>query len=89
MSKSDLIAIRVHELALYTINTRKTVRETAKNLKLTKSTVHKDLTERLPKINRDLYERVREVLDYNKEQRSYRGGRATKEHWRAKANQNR
>lgn len=55
-----------------------TVRETAKIFHAGKSTVHKDVTERLPLIDKDLFERVRKVLDVNLSERHIRGGIATK-----------
>ncbi|MEG1206320.1 MAG: sporulation transcriptional regulator SpoIIID, partial [Angelakisella sp.] len=55
-----------------------TVRETAKRFDISKSTVHKDVTERLRKVNFPLYEQVKEVLEKNKQERHIRGGQATK-----------
>ncbi|MBQ2720350.1 MAG: sporulation transcriptional regulator SpoIIID [Clostridia bacterium] len=69
---------RCEILALYLIENSATVRSTAANYKISKSTVHKDITARLCQINRPLYERVRTVLDSNKAQRHIRGGQATK-----------
>jgi len=69
---------RVIEVAEYIINTQKTVRETAKKFSISKSTVHKDVTERLLKINPELANRIRDVLEYNKAERHIRGGEATK-----------
>ncbi len=63
-----------------------TVRETAKFLGVSKSTVHKDVSERLQKINAALYEKVEEVLQKNKRERHLRGGKATKEKY-AKLNE--
>lgn len=54
------------------------MRDTAKVFGVSKSTVHKDVTERLPKINRDLADRVKLVLDTNKAERHLRGGEATR-----------
>lgn len=56
-----------------------TVRSTAKAFGISKSTTHKDLTERLPKNNRGLYKEVKQVLELNKQERHIRGGLATKE----------
>ena len=75
--KSD-IEQRTIELAEYIIETRSTVRAAAKRYGVSKSTVHKDLTERLKAINRPLYLRVKEILDVNKAERHIRGGIATK-----------
>ena len=69
---------RCEELAEYIIKTECTVREAAKKFSISKSTVHKDITERLPKINANLYRQVKHVLDKNKAERHLRGGQATK-----------
>ena len=69
-------AIRLGE---YIIENRTTVRESAKVFGISKSTVHKDLTSRLPHLNSGLYKEVREILDINKEERHLRGGEATKQ----------
>lgn len=64
--------------AEHIIGTGATVRETAKRFDISKSTVHKDVTERLRKVNYPLFEQVREVLEKNKQERHIRGGQATK-----------
>ncbi len=69
---------RAIELAHYIIENGATVRAAAKRYGISKSTVHKDITERLPKINVALASQVKKVLDYNKAQRHLRGGEATK-----------
>lgn len=69
---------RCETLAVYLIENNTTVRSTAGKFGISKSTVHKDVTQRLAEINRPLYEQVREVLDANKAQRHLRGGEATK-----------
>ena len=69
---------RACDLAVYMIENRTTVRATAKKFGISKSTVHKDLQDRLPYINRSLYLQVKEVLDTNKAQRHIRGGLATR-----------
>jgi len=69
---------RVCALAAYIIENRATVRAAAKRFGVSKSTVHKDLKDRLPFINRPLYVQVKEVLDENKAQRHIRGGIATR-----------
>ncbi|HZJ58317.1 MAG TPA: sporulation transcriptional regulator SpoIIID [Clostridia bacterium] len=74
----DYIEERVIEIACYIIETGATVRETAKVFKVSKSTVHKDVSERLPKVNQTLWAGVKKVLDQNKAERHIRGGRATK-----------
>lgn len=65
-------------LGEYIIDTGATVRATAKVFKISKSTVHKDVTERLFNINRDLYRQVDAVLQKNKRERHIRGGLATR-----------
>ena len=74
----DTIDQRACELAVYMIENGATVRSTAKKFGISKSTVHKDLQNRLPKCNKQLYEQVRNVLDVNKQERHIRGGMATK-----------
>ena len=69
---------RAIELAQYIIDSKDTVRGTAKKFGISKSTVHKDVSERLLKINPALAKEVREVLDENKSERHIRGGMATK-----------
>ena len=69
---------RACQLALYLIENRATVRAAAGKFGVSKSTVHKDLSERLPAYNRALYLQVKEVLDENKAQRHIRGGLATR-----------
>ena len=75
---ADTIEERACELAVYIIETGATVRAAAKRFGISKSTVHKDLSQRLPYCNRHLYRQVRTVLDTNKAQRHIRGGQATK-----------
>ena len=65
-------------LAHYIIETKDTVRSTAKKFGVSKSTVHKDVSDRLLKINPVLAKEVREILDENKAERHLRGGMATK-----------
>ena len=69
---------RAVKLARYIIDSKDTVRGTAKKFGISKSTVHKDLSQRLENINHSLYLEVREVLDENKAERHIRGGMATK-----------
>ena len=76
---TDTIEDRACELAVYIIQTGATVRSAAKHFGVSKSTVHKDLSQRLPQCNRALYIQVRQVLDFNKAQRHIRGGLATKQ----------
>lgn len=70
---------RAVEIAAYIIEHNATVRQTAKAFGVSKSTVHKDVTERLVQINPDLANKARRVLDVNKSERHIRGGMATKE----------
>ena len=74
----DYIIERVVEIANYIVESGATVRETAKVFKVSKSTVHKDVSERLAKINPTLWVEVKKVLEQNKAERHIRGGRATK-----------
>ena len=69
---------RACDLAEYLLANNTTVRAAAKQFGVSKSTVHKDLTERLEKINPALYDRVQEVLYTNKKERHIRGGMATR-----------
>jgi len=75
---ADTIEKRACELAVYIIENGATVRATAQHFGISKSTVHKDLTQRLPNCSRSLYLQVREILDLNKAQRHIRGGIATR-----------
>ena len=74
----DTMDERACELAVYMIETGATVRAAAQHFGISKSTVHKDLSQRLPQYNKLLYEQVRKVLDINKQERHIRGGMATK-----------
>ena len=69
---------RAVELGEYIIQSKATVRKTAKKFGISKSTVHKDVSERLPKIQPQLYPEVKKVLEQNKKERHIRGGLATK-----------
>ena len=73
---------RAERLALYIIENRTTVRAAAQKFGISKSTVHKDISDRLPQFNRALYLQVKEVLDVNKVQRHIRGGIATRKKYR-------
>jgi len=74
----DYIRMRVQEVANYIYETKATVRQTAKIYGVSKSTIHKDVTERLLKIDPELANRVKKVLKFNKAERHIRGGEATK-----------
>jgi putative DeoR family transcriptional regulator (stage III sporulation protein D) len=69
---------RACDLAVYIIESKATVRSAAKKFGISKSTVHKDLSERLEHINRPLYLQVKEVMEFNKAERHIRGGLATR-----------
>lgn len=71
-------------LAEYIIEQHSTVRATAKKFGVSKSTVHKDLTERLKKVNPQLYQQVRKILDINKQERHIRGGLATRQKYQSR-----
>ena len=75
----DYIEERAIEVANYIIEQNATVRQTTKKFGISKSTVHKDVTERLEEIDPALAKRTRMVLDVNKSERHIRGGMATKE----------
>lgn len=74
----DYIKERTIKIGKYIVETRNTVRMIAKEFGVSKSTVHKDLTERLPEINPELASKVKEILEYHKSVRHLRGGEATK-----------
>ena len=69
---------RAQRLALYILETQPTVRAAAGRFGISKSTVHKDISERLPRFDRPLYLQVKQVLDENKAERHIRGGIATR-----------
>ena len=75
----DYIEERVIKCAEYIVATGCTVRACSAHFSISKSTVHKDVTERLREINADLYETVREILEVNLKERHIRGGNATRE----------
>jgi len=75
---SNRIEERVIEVAHYIIDSKDTVRGSAKKFGVSKSTIHKDVSQRLEKINKALYIEVRKILDENKAERHIRGGLATK-----------
>ena len=78
----DYIEERAVEIANYIIDNNATVRQTAKRFGISKSTVHKDVTDRLRQINPELADRTRCVLDVNKAERHIRGGLATREKYK-------
>lgn len=74
----DYIQRRVLQICAYILETRATVRQAARVFNVSKSTVHKDMTERLPSLNKKLAQKVRAVLNANKAERHLRGGEATR-----------
>lgn len=74
----DNIEQRACELAVYIIENRTTVRAAAKKFGISKSTVHKDLSQRLMYVNRPLYLQVKQIMEQNKAERHIRGGMATR-----------
>lgn len=81
---ADTIEQRACALAVYIIESGATVRTAARHFGISKSTVHKDLSQRLPQYNKNLYRQVRRVLDENKAQRHIRGGMATRKKYQAR-----
>ena len=82
---SDTIEERACLLAVYIIETGATVRATAQHFGISKSTVHKDLVQRLPQYNPVLYSQVRKILELNKAQRHIRGGLATRRKYKGES----
>ena len=78
----DYIEERAVEIASYIIEHKATVRQTAKKFGVSKSTIHKDVTERLRQINPGLAAEVRKVLDVNQSERHIRGGLATRKKYK-------
>ena len=74
----SIIVKRIIDEAKYMIKTKKTVRDISKAFNVSKSTVHKDLHERLEEINLKLYDKINAILIYHKEIRHIRGGQSTK-----------
>lgn len=74
----DYMEQRALDIAQYIIDSGATVRTAAQVFKISKSTVHKDVSERLEKINKGIWEQTKSVLDKNKSERHIRGGNATK-----------
>ena len=73
----NYIMERVEEVANYIIETESTLRDTANVFMISKSTAHTDMTVRLPQVDPEKYEKVREVLDKNLAERHIRGGHST------------
>lgn len=74
----NYIRKRAVKIAQHILQTSNTVRQTAEVFGISKSTVHKDVTERLPRINKELADQVKVILDKNKAERHLRGGEATR-----------
>lgn len=74
----EYIQKRVLDICAYILETKATVRHTAQVFQVSKSTVHKDMTERLPSLNKQLASRIKSILEYNKAERHLRGGEATR-----------
>ena len=75
-------------LAIYMLEKQATVRQTAEHFGISKSTVHKDVTISLEKVNRVLHGQIGELLDTNKRERHIRGGEATRKKYAAMKHQN-
>ena len=75
---------RAEELGAYVIETSATVRQAARHFGISKSTVHKDLTEKLRRMHPHMYEEVRHILEKNKAERHLRGGEATRQKYLVK-----
>ncbi|MEN6328027.1 MAG: sporulation transcriptional regulator SpoIIID [Syntrophomonas sp.] len=75
----NYIRKRAVKIAKYILQTSNTVRQTAEVFGISKSTVHKDVAERLPRINQELADQVKSVLDKYKSERHIRGGEATRQ----------
>ncbi|MGD0152980.1 MAG: sporulation transcriptional regulator SpoIIID [Thermacetogeniaceae bacterium] len=78
----EYIRRRVMDVSNYILESSATVRQTAQVFDVSKSTVHKDVTERLPRIDGKLASKVRTILELNKAERHIRGGEATRKKYR-------
>ncbi|MBM7853725.1 putative DeoR family transcriptional regulator (stage III sporulation protein D) [Desulfohalotomaculum tongense] len=78
----DYIQKRVLEICAYILETGATVRQAARVFQVSKSTVHKDMTERLPSLNKQLAREVKKILELNKSERHIRGGEATRKKYK-------
>lgn len=79
-----IVEDRAVELGEYIVENKATVRSAARKFGVSKSTVHKDVAERLKNVNPQLYREVRGILEYNKAQHHIRGGMATRRKYRGK-----
>lgn len=84
----EYIEKRVLEICDYILESGATVRQAAGKFGVSKSTVHKDLSERLPEINKDKYEKAKQILAINKAERHLRGGEATRQKYQRKKSKN-
>ncbi|GBF35628.1 stage III sporulation protein D [Desulfocucumis palustris] len=78
----EYIQKRVLDICAYILDTQSTVRQAAQVFNVSKSTVHKDMTERLPSLNKELARDVKNVLEHNKAERHLRGGEATRKKYK-------
>jgi len=78
----EYIQKRVLDICAYILDTQATVRQAAQVFEVSKSTVHKDMTERLPSLNKKLSGEVKKILEFNKSERHLRGGEATRRKYR-------
>ena len=78
----EYIQKRALEICAYILETRATVRKAAIIFQVSKSTVHKDMTERLPSLDKKLAQQVKAVLEFNKAERHLRGGEATRKKYK-------
>lgn len=78
----EYIQKRALEICAYILETQATVRKAATIFQVSKSTVHKDMTERLPSLDKKLAQQVKAVLEFNKAERHLRGGEATRKKYK-------
>lgn len=81
----DYIRRRVLDISSYILESKATVRQAAAVFGVSKSTVHKDMTERLPGINKKLAAQIKDILEFNKAERHLRGGEATRKKYQEMA----
>jgi len=77
-SLNDFIRERAIKIGEHILETKDTIRKTAEKFGVNRSTVYRDITERLPRINKELADQVQKVIEYNKTVRHIRGGEATR-----------
>jgi len=82
----DYIQKRVLEICVYILETHATVRQAAAAFEVSKSTVHKDMTERLPSLDKKMAQQIKAILDFNKAERHLRGGEATRKKYKNTSN---